>query len=362
MPGRPAALFVVAVGGLVLVSGAASRAAFGDGDHADTAAMTEAHSSAVVPAVAAVPHAAVDPAAVTDVGPEPKAAPASASLEMKHVWQSLNNCGPASVVMALSSFGVDVSQEDARIPLRGTSILSGMGPQRVDGWVSQSFGLRAVWRNNGTNDLLRRLVANGFAPLVTQWMQDPSISRIAHWRVVRGYDDVLATFYVNDPMLGRMVPLSYQWFQDEWQPFSYRYLVIYDPKDERLLRRVIGDDWTDLNMRANFYARTKAEALAQNTQNAWLAYGEAAYGYGAFAEAVAAFEQGMALGSVQGVFTMRSSYPQALRALGRQQDATAAAQRLATSTSATVAAPPDSFALYLAFSRTLSVEAPHLIQ
>src|SRR5207253_2363223 len=182
--------------------------------------------------------------------PEPKAAPTTAAFsEMKHVWQSLNNCGPASVVMALSTFGIDVSQEFARVPLRGTNILSGMGPQKVDGWVNANFGLRSVWRNNGTNDLVRRLVANGFAPMVTQWMQDPSISRIAHWRVVRGYDDAASVFYVNDPMLGNMVPLSYEWFQNNWQSFSYRYMVIYDPTDEALLKAIIGDDWNDTHIR-----------------------------------------------------------------------------------------------------------------
>lgn len=362
MTRRPAAaLVVLALGGLALTSGATPRVSPAVRDLTDTT-VTAAHQTAPL---SALPPTGVAPASLpaVDPGPEPKAAPASASIEMKHIWQSLNNCGPASVVMALSSLGVDVSQEDARVPLRGANILSGMGPQKVDGWVKESFGLRAVWRNNGTNDLLRRLVANGFTPLVTQWMQDPSISRIAHWRVVRGYDDGLATFYVNDPMLGRMVPLSYQWFQEEWQPFSYRYLVIYEPKDEALVRRIIGDDWSDMRMRTNFYERTKAEAQAQNTQSAWIAYGEAAYGYGAFAEAVAAFEKGMALGSVQGVFTMRSSYPQALRALGRQQDAAAAAQRLSTTTtSSTVSAPPDSFALYLAFSRSLPVDGPRLAE
>jgi hypothetical protein len=105
-------------------------------------------------------------------------------------------------------------------------------------------------------------------------------------------------------------------------------------------------------MRRNFYERTKVEAYAQDSSAAWLAYGEASYGYGSFNEAVAAFERGMSLGSVQGVFTLRSSYPQALRALGRQKEADAAAQKLSTSTSSsTVASPPDPFALYLAFMR-----------
>ena len=353
MRSRPAALLVLGLGCVLAASGAALAAAPGSSDRAP-ALMAPASENASLAAVP-VPEAAavVEAAPVAAPGPEPKAAPSSAVIEdMKHVWQSLNNCGPASVVMALSSFGVDVSQETARLPLRGTNILSGMGPQKVDGWVNESFGLRSVWRNNGTNDLLRRLVANGFTPMVTQWMQDPRVSRIAHWRVVRGYDDAAATFYVNDPMLGHMVPLSYQWFQSSWQPFSYRYMVIYDPKDEALVKAIVGDDWNDTKMRKNFYERTKVEAYAQDTSAAWLAYGEASYGYGSFKEAVAAFERGMALGSVQGVFTLRSSYPQALRALGRQNEADAVAQRLGTSTSSsTVASPPDPFALYLAFAR-----------
>jgi hypothetical protein len=336
---------------------AASGAAFAAsaGPIQPSGPVAAAPGPAAEPATAvALPQAQVVAAAEPDPAPAvtPKAAPAAAVMEMKHVWQSLNNCGPAAVVMALSSMGVDVEQETARLALRGTNVLSGMGPQRVGPWVRGEFGLRSVWRNNGTNDLMKRLVANGFAPMVTQWMQDPWISRVAHWRTIRGYDEALGVFFVNDSMLGRMVPLSYQWFQNNWQPFSYRYMVVYDPKDEQLLKAVIGDDWIDAKMRKNFYDRTKAEAYAHDTSAAWLAYGEASYGYGMFGEAVAAFERGMALGSVQGVFTLRSSYPQALRALGRMNEADAAAQRLSrTPTSSTVASPPDAFALYLAYLR-----------
>jgi Peptidase_C39 like family len=354
MKRRPGALLALGAGFVLAASGAAFAAAPSRSIPAQSvsAAAADETASFSAPTTAAAP-AAPEPVAVAIPGPEPKAAPASMVFDdMKHVWQSLNNCGPASVVMALSTFGIDVSQEFARVPLRGTNVLSGMGPQKVDGWVNANFGLRSVWRNNGTNDLLRRLVANGFAPMVTQWMQDPSISRIAHWRVVRGYDDARSTFYVNDPMLGNMVPLSYNWFQSNWQSFSYRYMVIYDPKDEAMLKAVIGDDWNDTKMRKNFYERTKADAYSQDTSAAWLAYGEAAYGYGLFREAVTAFERGMALGSVQGIFTLRSSYPQALRALGRQGDADAMQQRLSTSSSSsTVASPPDPYALYLAFTR-----------
>jgi hypothetical protein len=52
------------------------------------------------------------------------------------------------------------------------------------------------------------------------------------------------------------------------------------------------------------------------------------------------------------VFTLRSSYPQALRALGRESEAASVQQRLTTSSSSsTVASPPDPLALYLAYQR-----------
>lgn len=282
------------------------------------------------------------------------ALPARADVgPMRHLWQSLNNCGPAAVVMALSTFGIDADQEVARLALRGPDWRRGMGPGPVDPWVSSLYGLRSVSRLNGTLELMKRLVANGFAPLVTQWMQDPSISRIAHWRTVRGYDDDRAVFRVNDPMLGADVPLTYDWFEANWQPFSYRWMVLYRPEDEGRLRGLVGADWDELTMRDRFYERAKADARVQDTSAAWLAYGEAAYQDGWFAEAVAAFEQGMRLGSASGVFTVRSSYPLALRALGRQNEANDAAARLATltTTPAAVVQSPDGYALYLAFRR-----------
>ena len=279
--------------------------------------------------------------------------------EMKHVWQSLNNCGPAAVVMALSTFGVDANQETARLALRGPDVRRGMGPQGVGPWVKENFGLRSTWRNDGTNDLMKRLIANGFVPMVTQWMQDPSVSRIAHWRTVRGYDDAQGVFFVNDSMLGNMVALSYDWFGRNWQSFQYRYMVIYRPEDEGLLQAIIGADWNETYARQALYERAKAEALAQDTNFAWLNYGESAYANGMFEEAVGAFERGMNMGSASGVFGVRNSYPQALRALGKKQEADKVAQAISgvTPVPSTVAPAPDSYALFLAIRRVTPFES-----
>ena len=285
-------------------------------------------------ALAGVLLALSGPAAAALAGPphnevavEP-ASPAAHLDPMKHVAQTLNNCGPAAVVMALSTLGIDESQEVARLALRGSDVRRGMGPEPVGPWVDQRFGLKAVWRFSGTNELMKQLVTNGFAPMVTQWMDDPTVSRISHWRVVRGYDDTKGVFYVNDSMLGNDVPLTYDWFDQNWLPFGYRYMVIYEPDDEPLLRAIIGEQWDDYAMREAHYERMEALARGQRTSAAWLAYGEAAYQFGLFEEAIAAIEKGLELGSGTGLFTLRSSLPNAYRAIGRFDDANASEQRL----------------------------------
>lgn len=298
------------------------------------------------------------------VAPEPVAVPkptrgVAEVGPMTHVWQSINNCGPAAVVMALSTMGVSASQEVARLALRGPDERRGMGPAPVDPWVQKEFGLRSMWRSNGTNALMKALVSNGFAPMVTQWLEDPWRSRIAHWRTVLGYDDTRGIFYANDPMLGARVALRYDWFGQNWQPFSYRYMVVYRPENEPLLRAIVGEDWSERHMRQRLYERARAEAQAQGTSAAWLAYGEAAYQYGMFEEAVAAFDKGLTLGSAVGVYTLRSSYPQALRALGRRPEAEEAQRRFASMAPvpATVAAAPDPFAVWLAVQRSIAFDS-----
>ena len=364
---RAVLAFGVAAGVLLAATGvglrtteAAPLAALADdmtqGGASVTPVLTTANET--VPTPAAVGPVASAPTLAEPL-PTPKDAPSSMVFaDMKHVWQSLNNCGPAAVVMALSALGVDVNQETARLALRGTNVLRGMGPQGVGPWVKENFELRSTWRNGGTNDLMKRLIANGFVPMVTQWMQDPTLSRVAHWRTVRGYDDARGVFYVNDSMLGNMVSLSYDWFGRNWQSFAYRYMVIYRPEQEPLLHAILDKDWSELYVRQAMYDRAKVEAVAQNTNFAWLALGEAAYANGVFDEAVSAFERGFNTGSASGVFGVRNSYPQALRALGRRNEADAVAQKIngVSAVPSTVAPAPDTYAVYLMIRRSTPFE------
>src|SRR5918996_2347551 len=121
-------------------------------------------------ALAGVLLALSGPAAAALAGPphnevtvEP-ASPAAHLDPMKHVAQTLNNCGPAAVVMALSTLGIDESQEVARLALRGSDVRRGMGPEPVGRWVDQRFGLKAVWRVSRRNDRSKQTRSQGLSP------------------------------------------------------------------------------------------------------------------------------------------------------------------------------------------------------
>lgn len=301
-------------------------------------------------ALADPPADQTEPAAIVEPGPAAEVGPT------RQVWQTWNNCGPASVTMALSTLGIDVSQEEARLALRGPDIRVGMPATNVGPWVSSRFGLRAIARIGGTAEQVRRFVANGYPVLVTQWLEDPP-SRIAHYRVVRGFDAAANVFIVNDPMRGANVPLTYDWFNDNWQPFLYRYLVLYRPSDEARVRAIVGEDWDDVRMRERMYERAGQEAEYLGTAAAWLSFGEAAYQFGYFAQAVRAFERGQVLGSPAGVFTVRTSYPHALRLVGREAEADAARERLAgTAVSPVRTSGPDTLAVAIAEHRARIAE------
>jgi hypothetical protein len=297
------------------------------------------------------------PSAAVAEGEEPSVAlrdagPSAAISSMSYVSQSWNNCGPASVVMVLSTMGYQVSQEEARLALRGPDIRRGMPSANVDPWLRARLGLRAIFRTNGTPEQIKRFIANGYPVIVTQWLDD-SPTRIAHYRVVRGYDDARATFVVNDPVRGAGLQLGYDWFVENWKSFSYRYMVLYRPEDQARVKALVGSDWDELAMRERLYLRTQADALRTGSASAWLSHGEAAYQFGKFSEAVAAFERGLSLGPASGIFTLRVSYPMSLRLVRRDAEANAAFARFAALASAPVRAPDgaDPLALALFASR-----------
>ena len=211
--------------------------------------------------VAAAPAPDGDVAAPVAYDVTPRPAPASYFIgQLKHSVQTLNNCGPASVVSAMSFYDIDVSQEAARQVLRPYAESRGMSQHVIPPYVAK-FGLQAKVRLNGNDDLIKALVANDIPVIVLQYVSETW--RIGHFRVVQGYDDRAGVFYANDSLLGPNVAISYRSFDARWDYNWSYYVPIYRPDQAPLVAAVLGPDWTDKGM----YDRTIPSLQAKLATN-----------------------------------------------------------------------------------------------
>ncbi|MFN8474167.1 MAG: C39 family peptidase [Anaerolineae bacterium] len=205
----------------------------------------------------------------------PRTAPASYFMgQLKHSVQTLNNCGPSSVVAAMSWYGVNVSQEEARRVLRPYSENRGMSHTVIAPYVAQ-FGLEAKARVNGNPDIIKSLVANNIPVIVLQWISESR--RIGHFRVVQGYDDRQGVFYVDDSLLGPNVAIPYDSFEQRWNYQWTRYIPVYRPDQAPLVAAILGDDWTDKGMYERAIPELR-EAIHENLDD-WTAWGRLVEAY-----------------------------------------------------------------------------------
>ncbi|MFN8475473.1 MAG: C39 family peptidase [Anaerolineae bacterium] len=202
------------------------------------------------------PSPAVDPT-IAVVTPD---TPASVLLDpVGRVWQTLNNCGPASVSMILAYYGHRVSQADAQTALRPDPQQWGMLAGAVPPYVAQ-FDLEARILDRGTIDNVKALLDKGVPVIVAQWLSEAN--PLPHYRVVVGYDDARGVLIVNDPDLGFGRSMTYADFNDLWDVYNNLYMPIYPQSDAPQLESVLGTQWDEtVSQVALFKSRPAWDAL-----------------------------------------------------------------------------------------------------
>jgi tetratricopeptide (TPR) repeat protein len=213
---------------------------------------------------------------------------------MSHEYQKLNNCGPASLAMAASFFGVGITQFGAADAVKGNPEDKNVSPQEMVDYL-HSLGLGAVHRVNGHEALMKRLLANGLPVIVHQWLVRPQDGvLVGHYRVLRGYNTERDLFIANDPYTGPKFSISSAQFEEWWRPFNRGYIPVYRLDQEGLVAAILGDDWDEeANHRhALAHAQAEAQTLADgyaffNLGNEYLALGDPAAATEAYNTALA---------------------------------------------------------------------------
>ncbi|MBN1964948.1 MAG: tetratricopeptide repeat protein, partial [Anaerolineae bacterium] len=210
--------------------------------------------------------------------------------------QTWNNCGPATLTMALSYYGWTQDQSVAASYLKPDSEDKNVSPGQMVRFVNENTGVHALVRMGGDLDMVRRLVAGGFPVLVETGYMPEGYDWMGHYRLVVAYDDSLQQIYVYDSFLGhgnfQGLPVSYDLFNSRWQDFNRLYIVLYNDASEMDLRAILGDQ-IDLAVNAQHaldVARQEATADPSNPF-AWFNMGTSYLALGMYDEAAQAYDQ-----------------------------------------------------------------------
>ncbi len=246
---------------------------------------------------------------------------------VRHTFQTWNNCGPATLVMALSFYGWRGTQKEAASVLKPDPEDKNVSPEEMAAFA-RSLGLGARVRVNGSIPLLQQLLRNGFPVIIeTGFEPDPRQGWMGHYRLLIGFSERRGQFIVMDSYMGPNQGIPYAEVDRYWRHFQRAYIVIYRPEDEERVRALIGPVWDDDGrMWAEALARAQEEiAASPRDAFAWFNAGAAFLRLGRAEEAATAFDQARTLGLPWRILWYRFEPFEAYLAVGRYADVIALA-------------------------------------
>ena len=212
-----------------------------------------------------------------------------------HVFQTFNNCGPASLSMVFSYFGINKSQKELGQELRPYQNPRGDNDDKSVtleelSQKSKEYGFAAYHRPNGNIELIKFFITYD-VPVIVKTLTKEN-EDIGHYRVVKGYDDTTGEIIYDDSFQGKNLKFSYESFNEIWEKFNFEYLVII-PKDKVMITEaIIGED-KDTNKAWERAAKNARELAEKYPENIFYRFNlsVALYNTGAFQESVAEFEK-----------------------------------------------------------------------
>ena len=190
------------------------------------------------------------PTATPTLAPTPL--PGSVSLKgVRYIDQhgAYNYCAPANLAMGLSYWGWNGTRADTGKILKPFDKDLNVMPYEMVDYVLEQTEYKAIWREGGTLDLLKKLVAAGYPVLVEKgaYMQDLTgkVSWMGHYEVVTGYDDLLQQFIVQDSFYRANFPVSYADMTSQWRSFNHTFILIYSSDREEAVKSLLGAYWDE---------------------------------------------------------------------------------------------------------------------
>lgn len=223
--------------------------------------------------------------------------PPSARMNgFRHVQQTWNNCGLASITIALSYFGWTESQEVAAAFLKPDPEDKNVTWREMVSFVNDQAGMRAVTRMGGTLELLKTFIAGDFPVIIAIGYMPEGYDWLGHYQTLVSYDAVQQVFYLYDSFLGtgengEGIAEPFRELDSNWQHFNRTFIVLYEQEREQRVREILGD-LADLTLVAEYALAVAQEEARANPQNgfAWFNIGTSLTALKRYDEAAVAYD------------------------------------------------------------------------
>ena len=215
--------------------------------------------------------------------------------------QTPNNCGPATLSMALHMYGWEGDQSDISDLIKPITADRNVNPEELRYYVRTQAGwLNLEYRVGGNIELLKRLLAANY-PVIVESVTSlnpgdalgPSDDLwAAHYLLITGYDDSKEEFTVQDSYRGADLTISYAQLEKDWKPFNNLYMIIYFPQFEEEMKTLLASNWdANLNRQSTLdYTQALTTSPAADAFD-WFNYGSNLTYFERYEEAALAFDK-----------------------------------------------------------------------
>jgi hypothetical protein len=222
-------------------------------------------------------------------------------------YQDWNNCGPATLALALRYWGWQGDQFTISQEIRPKRQDKNVNVEELTGYVNQSVeGLQAEVRVGGNLETLKNLIAGGFPVVIEEafkveksaWPGDDLWA--GHYVLLTGFDEKTRLFTSQDSYYGPDRSISFDTLSADWQAFNHLYLVIFPKDDLQQIQTLLNDDW-DVQTNLTRTVESLHVQLQSEPANAfaWFNLGSGLVAQQEYSSAVQAFAKARALGLPQ---------------------------------------------------------------
>ena len=219
-----------------------------------------------------------------------------------HEYQQLNNCGPATLAMALSYWGWQGDQRDTRRFLRPNFKEvddKNVNASEMASFVETQTELKAAVRVGGDIETVKRFIAAGIPVIIEHGLQQHANDWLGHYVLITGYDDERQRFLTQDSLIMADLPVDYATLDEHWwRDFNYAYIVIYPAGREAEVMALLGPqaDVTENYRYAAQKARDETGVLSgRDLYFAWYNLGTNLVALEDYAGAAAAYDQAFSI-------------------------------------------------------------------